>query len=119
MAKEVIVLETNTGDGGFLILRTAFWLAVAPGQEVPLSALGPTPTVWKGASPEEIAAIQAGQIVEEVRTFIFGQSLGIDDIHKLIQIAYADRVEYLAALPPKGQYYGSYFDGAQWITTKG
>lgn len=119
MAKQVIVLETTTQDGGLISLRVAFWLPITAGQEAPLSALSATPSAWKSAATDEIAALQAGTVVEEVRVFLFAQSVAVADIRKLIQTAYSDRVAYLAALPPKGKYYGSYFDGTAWAVLKG
>jgi hypothetical protein len=110
--KQIIILETNPSEGGLISIRVSFWLPVPDGQAAPLPQLAAA--AWRGASDEEIAALQAGTIVEEVRTFIFPVSLGEGDVHKILQIAYTDRLEYLQKLPPKGQYYGAFFDGAQW-----
>lgn len=117
MAKQIIILENNASEGGLSALRVAFWLAAVSGQEVPLPQLAQSS--WKLASSDEIAALQTGAVIEEVRNFTFPTSIGTDDIHKILQIAYQDRVEYLASIPPKGQFYGIFFDGSSWSVTKG
>lgn len=110
--KHVIILETNPSEGGLISIRAAFWLDVPPEQAVQIPQLAASS--WRNASDEEIKALQAGTVIEEVRTFIFPVSLGVDDVHKLLQIAYVDRAAYLASVPFKGQYYGAFFDGSQW-----
>lgn len=110
--KHVIILETNPSEGGLVSIRAAFWLEVPGEQVVRIPQLAAA--AWRDASDDEITALQNGTVVEEVRTFIFPISLGVDDVHKILQIAYEDRAAYLASLPFKGQYYGAFFDGSQW-----
>lgn len=112
MGKQIILLETNPSDGGLITIRAAFWLPVPEGREVPLPSLAQG--AWKNISDEELKALQGGAVVEEVRTFIFPQGLGVEDVHKILQVAYENRREYIAALPAKGQYYGAFFDGSGW-----
>lgn len=117
MAKQVIILDTNVSDGGLVAVRTAFWVPIAAGQEVAIPSLASS--AWRNASGEEIAALQAGTVLEEVRQFIFGRSLGIDDIHKLLQIAYQDRLEYFASIPQRGKFYGAFLDDGTWTDKAG
>lgn len=110
--KQVIILETNPSEGGLISIRTAFWLPVPSGQEVPIPALAQA--AWKNATDEELAALQKGEIIEEVRTFVFPVSLGVGDVQKILMIAYSDRAEYLASVPNKGQYYGAFLQDGTW-----
>lgn len=110
--KQIIILETNPSEGGLITIRVAFWLPVPPGQEVPIPSLAQG--AWKDISPEELLELQNGSIIEEVRSFTFPKSLDVGDVHKILQVAFNDRAEYLASIPRKGQYYGTYFDGNGW-----
>lgn len=110
--KQIIILETNPSEGGLITIRVAFWLPVPAGAEVPIPSLAQG--AFKDISPEELALLQSGAILEEVRQFTFPQSLNVDDVHKILQIAFNDRAEYLASIPRKGQYYGAFFDGNGW-----
>lgn len=110
--KQVIILDTNVLDGGLIAVRVAFWVPVPAGQEVPDSRL--STSNWRGASGDEIKALQDGTIIEEVRSFMFGRSLDTGTVEKLIQVAYQDRISYLTSIPPRSKFYGAYLDGDSW-----
>lgn len=117
MAKEVIVLETNQNDGGFITIRAVFWIPVTSGQEQPIQSLAAS--AWSGASAAEIGALQQGTVLEEVRTFVFPSTMATADVQKLLQTGWNSRAAYLATVPPKGQYYGVYFDSVAGWKAKG
>lgn len=114
--KQVIILDTNVLDGGLIAVRVAFWVPVPAGQEVSDSRL--STSAWRGASGDEIKALQDGTIIEEVRSFMFGRSLDTGTVQKLIQVAYDDRVAYLASIPPRGKFYGAVLDNGVWTAAK-
>lgn len=112
MAKQIIALETNPSDGGYISISTAMWFPVAAGKEVPVPTL--TKSAWTGASPAEIQALQAGTMKEEVNTFRFPSSYTAAQIKAELQASYVTRLAYLNSLPFQGQYYGVFFDGSVW-----
>lgn len=109
---EIVLLEISGSEGGLVNIRAVFWLPVTTGQEVALPNF--LASAWKDATPDDIAALKAGTIIEEVRSFTFGQSLDEDTIEKMIQIAYSDRLAFLNALPARGKFYGKVFNGSGW-----
>lgn len=110
MATKIILLDVSGSDGGLVNIRVVFWIPAQTGQEVGLPNL--PASAWKDASPEDLAALRVGTVIEESRAFTFGQSLDEATIEKMIQIAYSDRAAFLASLPPRGKFYGKIFDGS-------
>lgn len=111
-AKTIIVLETNTNDGGQVTLRTAMWFPITPGKEVPRPDI--LKSQWSGASGPEVASLQSGSVLEEVRVMSFPKSFTTAQIKASLVAAYSDRLAYLASLPFVGQYYGLFYDGSVW-----
>jgi hypothetical protein len=112
MAKQIIALETNPSDGGYISLTIAMWFPVPAGREVTVPSL--TKSAWTGASAAEIQALQLGTVKEEVNTFRFPSSYSAAQIKAELQASYTARLAYLNSLPFQGQYYGVFFDGTVW-----
>lgn len=108
MAKQIVILETNTDNGGAFSVRLVFWFPIVAGKQVPIPAL--TKSLWTGASAAEITALQNGSVVEELRNFSFAKTETTANIKLFLAKAYADRKTYLDSLPFVGQFYGIYLD---------
>jgi hypothetical protein len=108
MAKQVIVLESNPADGGFINIRAAMWYPVTAGQEVPIPTL--TKSAWAAASAQEVSDLQAGRVIEEVNAYKFPNSYSTATIKTELQSIYNARKAYLATVPFQGQYYGVFWD---------
>lgn len=110
---EIVLLDTGGGSSSGLVnIRAVFWFPVAQGQEVPLPDL--PQSAWRDASPDQLAELRLGHVTEQVITFPFGISLDTGTIQKMVQIAYSDMAEAIAALPPKGKFYGQVFEDGSW-----
>lgn len=113
MAKQIVVLETNPADGGFINIRCCFWFPVTVGQELPRPDL--VASAWKAAAPGDLSALQAGTILEEVNSYRYPSSFTAANIKTELVAAYNARKAYLLSIPFQGQYYGVFFDSvAGW-----
>jgi hypothetical protein len=108
MAKKLIVLETNTNDGGQFTVRVAFWFPIIASKRVPIPAL--TKSSWTGANATEVQALADGSYIEEVKQYSFAASETTANIKIFLAKAWTDRKAYLDTLPYIGQYYGVYLD---------
>jgi hypothetical protein len=108
MAKEIIILRVTTGPGGDTNVGLAAWFAVAAGREIP-----PTRTVtsaWPDASAAEVAAIQAGQVIEEVYSFQYPVTFTKAQIQTDLVSKWNARAAQIAARPNPNQFFGVFFD---------
>lgn len=112
MAKQIIILETNPQDGGYLSVRFAMWFPVAAGKEVPRPEI--TSSAWKQALTADITALQVGSVIEEVNNVRFANTQTAAQIKTALVAQYGSRKTYLDALPFVGQYYGTFYDGTAW-----
>jgi hypothetical protein len=112
MAKQIITLEVQPGVGGMTTVTYVFWFPVTVGKEVPQPSL--TKSAYAGASAASLQALQLGQVIEESSSDTFPSSATKAQIQAQLQGIYSGRAAYLASLPPKGQYYGVFFDGTVW-----
>ncbi len=106
MAKQVIVLDTNASDGGFISIRVALWFPMTN----PIVQSGTLDSVWPGRSQAEVDALRAGTVKEEVRIFQFPIATAGAVIKSALQADYTARAAFLAAQPPVGQFFGVFFD---------
>lgn len=114
--REIIVLETNPADGGYITVNTLFWFAVPAAQQVPnpgyASAFKTIGTA--GPTAQETSDLQSGAMVEEWFQFRFPNTYTAAQIKAELQAAYATRQSFRATLPNKIQWYGVSWDGAAW-----
>lgn len=108
MAKQVIVLETNASDGGFITVRAAMWFPLTN----PIAQAPSLESAWPGRSQAEVDALRAGTVKEEVRQFQFPTGTSTAAMKTQLQADYTARATWLAAQPPMGQYFGVFFDSA-------
>jgi hypothetical protein len=64
VAKQIIILGSQIQDGSSAILTYAFWFPITSGQQKRDSG-----SAWPGASVEENAAIQSGDVLEELGSY--------------------------------------------------
>lgn len=102
MAKEIIALDQSQAGTGMFTVRVAFWVTMAQPVPVPNAT-----SAWQGASAGDLAAIQAGTILEVVLGFTFPNGTPAATIKSVLQSAYT---ALQAGIPSKGQYYGIFFD---------
>jgi len=79
---KIIILKTDdqTGTGGPVNLEYLFWLAVKPGQEIPLPTFQ---SDWLGVTEEQTKALQQGSIIEKRRTKGFQVDLSTPEAKQL------------------------------------
>tara|TARA_R110000868_G_scaffold143298_1_gene361350 strand:- start:7931 stop:8284 length:354 start_codon:yes stop_codon:yes gene_type:complete len=111
MAKQIIILE-RVDEPSDLNFRYALW-ATVPAARVSAYANASATSAYRDASAPEIAAIQAGQIVEQVdkATFAVGTPLGQiqTDLIRRFNVFQGQ----INAKNPNGRY-GTFWDGASW-----
>ena len=112
MAKQIVIIETNTADGGSNTVRAVFWFAVPVARRVPRPDI--TASAYKDATAAEMTALQDGSVLEEVKLQGFPASQTGATIKATLVQQYTDRATYLATLPFKLQFYGVFYDGAVW-----
>lgn len=107
MAKEVVVLRTFLGPGGDRNVNFLLWLSVPAGSEIPIP--GGT-SDWAGASAAENTAIANGQILEEVYSTQYPQTMTVAQIKADLVSRYNARQAQVTARPNPNQFYGVFFD---------
>src|SRR5689334_15193729 len=109
MAKQIIVLETNPADGGFISVRCAFWYHVPAGKEWPITG---RVSAWRGATAADNQALAGGQDIEEVKTYSYPSTTATATIKASLVNNYASWNAYQTSKPFPGQFYGVYFDSS-------
>lgn len=102
MAKQIIVLQQNS-NGTDVNIQAVMWYPITSG------AQQQNGSQWSGASAAEIAAIQSGAVLEEVRNFAFPVGTPAAAIKAVLQQAWTDRNAHIAGIGPN-VYYGIYYD---------
>jgi hypothetical protein len=108
MAKKIIVLD-RTGDNRYTI---AFWLQVEADRQQ-FYGNAETTSSYKLATPEEIADLREGRVVEEMGDFSFEEGTTMSDIQAKLVAEYNKRQAKLDA-QNRWSRYGTFFDGANW-----
>lgn len=107
----IIVLGSDTQEGGLLRAIVLFWLPVPTGKELPRPG---AESSYAGATVAEKEEIRAGRIVEEVRTFLLPTTMTPANMQAFLQAAWTARKDHLDGQPARGEHYGFAFDGASW-----
>ncbi len=97
--KQIIILDTTPSDGGKVRVRAVFWFPVPAENALPLPNL--SQSIWNGASPDEIAELQAGTVIEEVETQLFPTAATVEQVQDMLVSLYAARSAFLAQVPFK------------------
>lgn len=111
MARKVIILD-RTGLPSDQNYRVAFWLDV-PAARQPFHANAAATSVVVGATVDEIAAIKAGAVVEEVVEVPAPTSATQGALLAAIVARYNARQADFTA-QNRWARYGSYYDGTSW-----
>lgn len=111
MAKQIIILETSSPEGGCIGLNYLFWIPVAAGSESPRAN---AVSAFAGATTTENADLQAGRVIEEFHSDSFPSTFTSTQIKGSLVAQYTARKAYLASLPARGAFYGLNFDGTAW-----
>jgi hypothetical protein len=109
MPRQIIVLETNPADGGFITVNCIFWFA----QATPV----PQPNFvsqFKTPTAAEATALQDGTVAEEFHTFKYAKTQTRAQIEGALALAYADRKTYRDSQPNVNANYGRSWDGTAW-----
>lgn len=110
--KQIIILEINPGTGGEFTVRALFWVPVPSGQEVEKPNI--SNSAYSKATADEIAMLQKGVIIEEVKMFPFPDSTTPESIQTYLLAHYESRVAFLNTIPFSGKLYGMFYDGNGW-----
>jgi hypothetical protein len=109
MAKQIIVLDVSKPNASDINVHWVFWLYPAAGREVPL----PNATsLWRGAQPADITALQAGTVVEEPDAVQYPAGSTKVQIEADLVARYNARAAAFAAKQNPNQFYGVFFDSA-------
>lgn len=111
MAKQIIALEKNLDQVGFVNIRVAFWLPVASGREVPRPGAS---SAYRSISTAELDALKAGTIIEEVYLENYPPAMSTTAIKADLLSRYGIRATAILNLPDPNQYYGIFYDGSVW-----
>jgi hypothetical protein len=111
MAKRIIILE-RIGEPSDLSFNYALWADV-PLARQPFYANPEAVSAYKGATAEELNAIKAGQIVEQVGSANFLAGTPLSTIKSYLQNKFAEFQQEITARNPWVRY-GSYWDGTSW-----
>ena len=106
MAKDIIILDVNAGDGGFNTVKCCFWIP----NPNPVPRPAGVTSAYANADASEVAAIQAGSVIEEVRSFSFPNTLSQAQVEANLLAMYNARKTWYAAQVPPGKFYGIYHD---------
>jgi hypothetical protein len=71
-------------------------------------------SVWKNALPSDVAAIQAGQVVERAGTLILEPGEGVAVARTLLQASWQAFQNEITTRNPWGRY-GTTWDGTTWV----
>ncbi len=112
MAKQIIILERvdEPSDNSF---NVAFWLTI-PAARIAAYANATATSQFKQVSAPELAAIQAGQIVEVVEKASFIAGTGIPAIQAAL-IARFNTLQAAATSRNPWVRYGTTWDGSAWV----
>lgn len=108
--KQVIILEQTTFPNRY---RVAFWLAVPVARQAFVALTAIDRSEFSGASPAELAALKAGEVIEQIGDFSYPVGTGIPAIQALLQAEWATRQATVTATNPWVRY-GTSWDGAAW-----
>jgi hypothetical protein len=111
MAREITILDVTPNDVNDNVARIAFWFYIPVANQVPAPGAS---SQWRGASASDIAAIQSGAVIEEVRTIVFLQNMTLAEIKAYMVTAYNARAAQITAKVNPNQYYGDFYDGSVW-----
>jgi hypothetical protein len=111
MARKIIILDRQNlpSDQDF---RVAFWLNVIPARQ-PFYANPAAVSAVIGATTEELDAIKAGAVVEEVLTVPARANVNQATLLAALVARYDARQAEFTARNPWARY-GSYWDGNAW-----
>lgn len=113
MARQIIVLERTPQSNGAASARVVFWLTVAAGQEAPRPGLTSAVQGTDQPTGPELAALQAGTVIEFVSSWQFPASYTLAQAKTFLEVAYADAQAAVTANSP-GKLYGLVWDGSAW-----
>ena len=111
MAKKIIILE-RTDEPSDYNFNVLFWLNV-PAARQRFFANPAATSMYKDATPEEIVAIQSGQVSEAVRRFSYPAGTTIATIIADLQTKY-NASQALLNSRNAWVRYGTYWDGSTW-----
>lgn len=109
--KQVIILEKDESSPQ-VRFRFALW-AVVPAARQSFYVNAALTSAFKSASGAEIAALQAGQVVERVDTVSFAAGTSIAVIQAALQSTWTDYQLAISAANPWVRY-GTVWDGTSW-----
>jgi len=115
--RQITILDASPSDGGRVNVRSVFWLPVPSGFEVPRpnaqSVIPTAATLPGGVTPDDVAALQKGVVVEEVRGETFPTTYSAEQVKDFLVAEYQARSDFFASIPFKGQLFGvAYVDGS-------
>lgn len=110
MARQIIVLETNPSDGGYISLNYVFWFAVPVGHEVTKPQFVSQAKGSAAPNAAELTALQNGTVLEFYRSQSFSNTFTAAQIKAELQAEFASQQAYINSLPNINQYYGVFFD---------
>jgi hypothetical protein len=108
----IVILESNSRDGGALSLDTLFRFLVPVNQRVARPDI--VGSVCRVATAEENAAVQSGEYIEERTQQRFPIGTPVATIKSFLESAWTSRKAYLDSLPNQNQYYGVGWNGTAW-----
>lgn len=111
MSKKIIILEVVPNDVGDQIVTYAMWFYPPSANNVPKPN---AQSSWRQASAQDTADIQAGVVIEEVRTASYNTNMTVPEFKTYLEAVYATRAGQINAAPNPNAYYGQFFDGSTW-----
>ncbi len=111
MAKQIIILDTQSVDGGGTQVNAAFWYTVAVGAEIPVTN---AVSKLRTATTAEIAELQAGRVVEEFFSHRAPAGATATQVKAQLIAVYNNRKAIFDGRPNPNQFFGTSWDGTAW-----
>ncbi len=111
MPKQIIILETRTGQGGDRNVTYAFWVPVTAGQQMPSPGYN---SPYRAITMAELMALQSGATIERIYSTQYPGGWSLAQIQNDLITRYNGEAAQLAAQQNPNQYYGQSYDGTSW-----
>lgn len=115
MARKIVFLKKTVSKTDYSILYL-FWLDVPADQQKRRANSG-FKSAFADATDEEIAALQAGEVLEIVDTAYFAEEDGKEDVQRYLARRFKSQ-QAAVTDSPEFSVYGTSWDGSVWTAPK-
>lgn len=103
--KQIIILDIQDAGANSMVVNYLFWITT--GNPI---AHPNVQSRWSGASGGEVAAIQAGTVIEEPYSVDVASNTNTTALKQVLNDRFSARQKYFNQQPGPGVWYGIYYD---------